>query len=76
MEYQDELHLDDETSMLLINLSESMEKLSKKKPELAKMVQLKFVVGLAIDEIADLLGCSSRSADRKRAMANNYQTSV
>ncbi|MFT3883105.1 MAG: ECF-type sigma factor [Gemmatales bacterium] len=48
----------------LLSLDEALSELSKEKPEHAKLVELRFIIGLSGDEAAQVLGISPATADR------------
>lgn len=48
----------------LLSLDEALSELSKEKPEHAKLVELRFIIGLSGDEAAQVLGISPATGDR------------
>ena len=60
----------DDTTLLLVN--DALEQLAEADAEAAEFVRLRFFVGLAHDEIAQVLGLSERSARRLWAFARAW----
>jgi len=56
----------------LLALDESLEKLAVEKPELAKLIELRFFLGLSGDEAATVLGLSPATADRRWTYAKAW----
>jgi len=56
----------------ILALNEALQKLSEADKEAAEVVKLKYFAGLALPEIAGLLGISPRSADRRWAYARAW----
>ena len=48
----------------VLTIDEALTKLSKKKPEVAELVKLRYFAGLSVDEAANALAISSSTADR------------
>ncbi|HMO36236.1 MAG TPA: ECF-type sigma factor, partial [Gemmatales bacterium] len=48
----------------LLALDEALTLLAEQKPEHAKLVELRFIVGLTVNDAAELLGISPATADR------------
>lgn len=53
-----------ESSEDLIALDEALAKLAQEDPEVAELVKLRYFAGLTIEQTAEVLGVSSRTADR------------
>ena len=60
------------TSLDIVNLIDSLERLEKKDNLLGQIVNLKYFAGLSIDEIANLLNISPSSVKRKWCMAQAW----
>jgi RNA polymerase sigma factor (TIGR02999 family) len=56
----------------LLALDEALTKLASQEPELAKLVQLRFFTGLSVEEAAEALGISPRTAKRNWAYARAW----
>ncbi len=56
----------------LIALDEGLEKLSKEDKESAELIKLRFFAGLTMEQAADILGISRRTADRTWAYARAW----
>ena len=56
----------------ILALNEALERLSEVDKTSAEVVKLKYFAGLAISQIADVLGISSRTADRRWAYARAW----
>jgi RNA polymerase sigma factor (TIGR02999 family) len=54
----------EEPSEDIIVLDEALAKLAQEDPEVAELVKLRYFAGLAIEQAAEALGVSSRTADR------------
>lgn len=56
----------------LIDLDRALDQLSTQEPRLARFIELRFFGGLKIEEIAELLGCSPRTAKRDWTFARAW----
>ncbi len=56
----------------LIALDEALEKLSQRYPEQARVVELRFLAGLRLEEAAQVLGVSESTIERKWLMARAW----
>ena len=56
----------------LIDLERALEQLAADEPRLSRLVELRFFGGLKIEEAAELLGCSVRTAKRDWAFARAW----
>jgi RNA polymerase sigma factor (TIGR02999 family) len=56
----------------LLTVDEALAKLAQDKPQIAKVVELRFFAGLTLEEIAATLGISHRSAHRHWAYARAW----
>ncbi|MCI0638813.1 MAG: sigma-70 family RNA polymerase sigma factor [Gemmataceae bacterium] len=56
----------------LLALDEALAKLAAADPQAAKLVQLRYFAGLALPEVAQILGISPRTADRLWAFARAW----
>lgn len=56
----------------LIALDDALERLGKRNPRLPRVVELRFYAGLTDDEIADVLGVTSRTVQRDWATARAW----
>src|SRR5262249_6462986 len=62
--------LNDQTALFeedqddLLTLDEALQKLAAEDPDAARLIQLRYFVGLSLKEAAELLDVSPRSADR------------
>jgi RNA polymerase sigma factor (sigma-70 family) len=56
----------------LLALDEALERFGREQPRMAELVKLRFFVGLSIEEVADLLGISSRTAKRDWTFARAW----
>ena len=54
----------EETSEDIIALDEALTKLAEEDPEVAELVKIRYFAGLTIEQTAEVLGVSSRTADR------------
>ena len=66
------LTLADSANDDILALNEALERLSEDDNTAAEVVKLKYFAGLAISQIADLLGISARTADRRWAYARAW----
>jgi RNA polymerase sigma-70 factor, ECF subfamily len=56
----------------LIDLDRALDQLAVDEPRLSRLVELRFFGGMKIEEVADLLGCSPRTAKRDWAFARAW----
>lgn len=56
----------------LMALDEALERLAKENPECAALVKMRFFAGLKVEEAANLLGLSARTAKRHWAYARAW----
>lgn len=56
----------------VIDVHDALEELERMDARQAKVVELKFFVGLSLDEIADALGISAATASREWALARRW----
>jgi RNA polymerase sigma factor (TIGR02999 family) len=56
----------------LIDLDRALDQLSTEEPRLSRLIELRFFSGLTIEEVAELLGCSPRTAKRDWAFARAW----
>jgi RNA polymerase sigma factor (TIGR02999 family) len=56
----------------LLALDESLHKLATVEPELARLVELRFFTGLSVEEAAQALGISARTAKRNWSYARAW----
>ena len=56
----------------LIDLDRALDQLAAAEPRLARLVEVRFFGGLTIEEAAELLGCSPRTAKRDWAFARAW----
>lgn len=56
----------------LIDLDRALDQLTAQEPRLARFIELRFFGGLKIEEIAELLGCSPRTAKRDWTFARAW----
>jgi RNA polymerase sigma factor (TIGR02999 family) len=68
----DDLVLEPDDCDTLIALDEALTKLAATDAELAKLVQLRYFTGMTIDQAADVLGVSPRTAKRNWAYARAW----
>ncbi len=54
----------EERSLDVVALSEALEGLAAKDPELARIVELRFFAGLTVEQVAEVLGVSERTVHR------------
>lgn len=59
-------------SLELIDLDRALDELAGAEPRLARLVEVRFFGGLTIDEAAEVLGCSPRTAKRDWAFARAW----
>ena len=69
------VELYEERAVDLAGLDEALDKLQAYDPELARLVELRFFGGLGIQEVADTLGFSRATADRRWRMARIFLAS-
>ena len=62
----------DSTSDELFAVDEALSRLAAQEPDAARLVELRFFAGLSLDETADCLGMSSRTAYRNWAYARAW----
>jgi RNA polymerase sigma factor (TIGR02999 family) len=72
VDLEENLKLSDSSDDEILALNEALSKLSKADETAAEVVKLKYFAGLAIPQIANLLGISSRTADRRWAYARAW----
>ena len=65
-------NIDERRANELIELDEALDELAEKYPEKAKLVKLKFFVGLTTDQAAEVLGMAPRTAGRAWAFARAW----
>ncbi len=56
----------------LLAVSEAVERLAAEEPEVAELVKLRYFAGLSVEEAAEALGVSVRSANRQWAYARAW----
>jgi RNA polymerase sigma factor (TIGR02999 family) len=56
----------------LLALDEALERLARRYPQAAKVVKLRFFAGMTLDEAAETLGVSLRTANRQWAFARAW----
>ncbi|MHC4892225.1 MAG: ECF-type sigma factor [Planctomycetota bacterium] len=56
----------------ILVLDEVLSELGERRPELAKVVELRFFAGLSVDETAAAVGASPRTVDRRWDMARGW----
>jgi RNA polymerase sigma factor (TIGR02999 family) len=56
----------------LLALDEALEKLAREDVQIAELVKLRFFAGLTLEEAANALGVSRRTADRRWAFARSW----
>lgn len=56
----------------LIDLDRALDQLAEAEPRLARLVEVRFFGGLTVEEAAELLGCSPRTAKRDWAFARAW----
>jgi RNA polymerase sigma factor (TIGR02999 family) len=56
----------------LLALDEALERFGREQPRMAELVRLRFFAGLSIEEVANLLGISSRTAKRDWTFARAW----
>lgn len=56
----------------LIDLDRALDQLAAAEPRLSRLIELRFFGGLKIEEVAELLGCSARTAKRDWAFARAW----
>lgn len=56
----------------LIDLDRALDQLTAEEPRLSRFIELRFFGGLKIEEIAELLGCSPRTAKRDWTFARAW----
>lgn len=56
----------------LLDLAEAVEALTRVEPELARAAELRYVIGLPVQEVADVLGLPTRTAERRIAAATAW----
>ena len=63
------LQVFEERSIDVIELSEAIDRLQDYRPDLARVVELRFFAGLTIPEVAEALGVSTQTVDRRWRVA-------
>lgn len=61
---------EDEDELILVH--EALDTLAREEPRMAELVKMKYFVGLTLDEIAEILKISRRTADRDWARARMW----
>lgn len=61
-----------ERAIDLLQLDEALEVLGREAPEVARLVELRFFGGLTMNEVARVLGCSKRAAERDWTFARAW----
>ena len=56
----------------LLTINEALEKLEAEDPSVARLVKLRFFVGLSMPDVSELLGVSLRSAEREWTYARSW----
>lgn len=69
---EEDATLDTEDTETLLSLDESLTKLAREDPQLAKLVELRYFTGMTINEAAEILGISPRTAKRNWAYARAW----
>jgi RNA polymerase sigma-70 factor, ECF subfamily len=70
--FEENLRVTDGQSVLIESLSEALDALAATDARLVQIVELKFFAGLTEDDIAELLGISSRTVKRDWALARAW----
>ncbi len=70
--FNDEIHSPHAMNVDLMSLGTALEKLAELDPRLSRVVELKYLVGLSIEEIAESLGVSPSSVKRDWATARTW----
>jgi RNA polymerase sigma factor (TIGR02999 family) len=61
-----------ERAIDLLALDEALERLARRDPQLARVVELRFFGGLSVEETAEVLGCSASTVKRDWATARAW----
>jgi len=56
----------------LLELDEALTKLAQRDPRQARIVELRYFAGLSVEEVAEVLGCVSRTVNRDWRMAQAW----
>lgn len=64
-----DVSVDDASADQVLEIHEALERLTERDAELGQLVELRFFGGLEVDEVADVLGVSPRTAARRWAQA-------
>lgn len=64
--------LEDSPEAELLSLNEALDELAQVDPQSAEIVKLKYFAGCTVPEIAEMLGTSARSIDRRWAYARAW----
>jgi RNA polymerase sigma factor (TIGR02999 family) len=72
VELEAELAKSDVEELDLLELDRALEALQAHSPDLARLVELRFFAGLAMGEVAEVLGISERSAGREWSFARAW----
>lgn len=64
IEVEEELAVDEDRLEDILALDDAVKKLKERDEELAKIVELRFYAGLTNEEVAEVLGCATRTVER------------
>lgn len=64
IEIEEELAVDEDRLEDILALDDAVQKLKERDEELAKIVELRFYAGLTNEEVAEVLGCVTRTVER------------
>jgi RNA polymerase sigma-70 factor, ECF subfamily len=72
LQFDDSLAISDQQSLLVTQVDCALERLEKLNPRQAKVVELRFFAGLSEEEIAEVLGVTSRTVKRDWTVARAW----
>jgi RNA polymerase sigma-70 factor (ECF subfamily) len=72
MPFDEDLFVSDQQSTLVTDIDSALERLERLNPRQARIVELRFFSGLTEEEIAEVLGISSRTVKRDWTMARAW----
>jgi RNA polymerase sigma factor (TIGR02999 family) len=71
-ELLDDQVMDEPADERLLTLDEALERFAHEQPRMAELVKLRFFAGLPLEQVADMLGISSRTAKRDWTFARAW----
>jgi RNA polymerase sigma-70 factor (ECF subfamily) len=72
LQLDESLQISEEQSFLVLQIDEALARLEEMNPRHAKLVELRFFVGLSEEEVGEVLGISSRTVKRDWTLARAW----